>query len=90
MSLSLASITHNCMPQHQGPEPNYIVNRENGVLLDISNFEPELYNLIRQLFENQYQLKNISASAYKTYLNLTIPSCAQRIYNCLINGEKNG
>jgi len=85
MSLSLIPITHNYMSQHQGPEPSYIVNGENGILLDRSSFQNELHNTIKTFFDDRNKLINMSISAHKTYLSLVEHSAAKRICNTIMN-----
>lgn len=83
MSLSLVPITHNNMSVHEGPEPSYIKNEENGVLLDFYNIETSLYQSLKDLLiapKKAFKLRN---NAYQTYINITNPSYAKRLYNAI-------
>jgi hypothetical protein len=79
MSLSLPCLIHDNLTKHQGPEPSYVVDKYNGRLFrydDKDNFE----QVLKEMFDTSHIYGN---NAYKTYIELTEPSYAQRMINAL-------
>jgi glycosyltransferase involved in cell wall biosynthesis len=79
MSLSLPCLVHDNLAKHQGPEPSYVEDKYNGRLFcygDSNNFEQTL----KEILDTSHIYGN---NAYKTYVELTEPSYAQRMINAL-------
>lgn len=83
MSLGLPPITHDMISKHQGPEPSYIVNGENGFLFDYNNQLESLSKLFEKLFSNIDTIKDAANKAFYTYNSLITPSYAQQIFDIL-------
>ncbi|KAA6326057.1 hypothetical protein EZS27_024793 [termite gut metagenome] len=81
MSLSLPCLVHNNLSKHQGPEPSYIIDKYNGRLFQYG--DKENFSLVFTEMLNETDLQYYGNNAYKTYIELTEPSYAQRIINAL-------
>jgi hypothetical protein len=79
MSLSLACLVHDNLAKHQGPEPSYVKDKYNGRLFRYDNKE-NFEQTLKEMFSISHIYGN---NAYKTYLELTVPSYAQRMINVL-------
>jgi glycosyltransferase involved in cell wall biosynthesis len=82
MSLSLPCLVHDNIAEHQGPEPSYLKDKYNGRLFrceDKENFE----RVIKEMMVNTNILRAYGNNAYKTYIEITKPSYAQRMINVL-------
>jgi len=78
MSMSLPPIAHMNMRAHMGPEPSYIIPGINGLLFERGDIE-SLVEAILFARSNSEQWAGMMECAYKTYVDLTVPSLGQRI-----------
>jgi glycosyltransferase involved in cell wall biosynthesis len=81
MSLSLPCLVHDNIMNHQGPEPSYVRDRNNGRLFHYGDKE-SFKRTIKEMLDTG-DLHLYGKEAYNTYLQLSNPSYAQRIINVL-------
>jgi glycosyltransferase involved in cell wall biosynthesis len=81
MSLSLSCLVHDNLIKHQGPEPSYVEDKYNGRLFCCED-EESFEQILKEMFKTSL-LYTYGNNAYKTYIELTEPSYAQRIRNSL-------
>ncbi len=78
MSLSLPPITHDDMPNHQGPEPSYIRHGVNGLLFDHRRPDTSLVDTLASLLDNAQKLKDMQIEAFAMNMRLTLPPLSER------------
>jgi len=88
MSLSLVPIVHNDLTKHMGPEPSYIRDGINGLLFK-RNDKNSLAKTIENLLSDQSLIKQLSISAFDTYVTLSEPTMAQKLLNIIKNKVDN-
>ena len=67
MSLSLVPIVHSSIELHMGPEPSYIINKQNGYTFSRGSYE-DLAEVINNALSNDNH--NIVTNAFETYEDL--------------------
>jgi glycosyltransferase involved in cell wall biosynthesis len=82
MSLSLPCLVHDNLMKHQGPEPSYVVDKYNGRLFHYED-KNHLKQIIKEMLNNTSTIQYYGNNAYKTYIELTEPSYAQRMIDAL-------
>jgi len=84
MSLSLPVLTHRQLPQHVGPEPEYIQDKINGWFIENPNDGALLAAALKELWQTPGEKINlIQANAYQTYGKLNIPPFHERLLQIL-------
>ena len=83
MSLSLPVVVHNRIQSHQGPEPGFIRNGENGLLFDPERGHEEIYRSVYLLATKKDLVAKLQTSASRDYTTMTNPSLALRLWKIL-------
>lgn len=85
-SLSLPPIVDSYMPRHMGPEPSYVEDGINGFTFS-SSMQNDLAVVLRQVWSlDCEQMRRVSESAYRHYLDLNRPSLGHRLVELLRSG----
>jgi O-antigen/teichoic acid export membrane protein len=84
MSLSLPVLVHNDIRMHQGPEPSFVRDGENGFLFDHSRVSQAIYEALKTLAVDRVALDRMRQFASSDYERLTNPSLATRLWRVFV------
>lgn len=84
MSLSLPVVTHKQLDQHMGPEPEYVMHKVNGWLMESPNNLSTLVKTLRILWMMPISdIRIMQKNAYDTYTKLCSPPYFERLLSIL-------
>lgn len=87
MSLSLIPLLHSDLISHMGPEPSYIINKQNGLTFDRGSVD-SLVNVLSENTKDHNSQNVISQKAFETYKELTKISMSQKLINIIESNRK--
>jgi glycosyltransferase involved in cell wall biosynthesis len=77
MALSLVPVVHDCITKHMGPEPAYVINGYNGLLLDEKNKQDSIVSLINGL--GALDIRKLQRNSHNTFMELSKPSYGSQL-----------
>ncbi|PTQ89777.1 glycosyltransferase [Agitococcus lubricus] len=83
MSMSLVPIVHDSLHFHMGPEPSYVINKQNGICFQRNNAKETLSIALKYLLSNRSEVRRLSEAAFNSYIRLTEPPLGMRFSNIL-------
>jgi hypothetical protein len=83
MSLSLATLVHDRLDQHMGPEPAYVVDGETGFHFSMTDPARSLRAVIERVAESRELAAAVGANAYRFYSELSRVRLADRMLEAM-------